>query len=116
VSVTIGWSMERPPPAKITGRRFGIFDYFKAGEGKAKTMAIGYVHYRRIDLELIKAKGYVCDVRVIGALDFARDITPKLVDETLGTLRVTGPIFASEEVKRALRPHIGNGSSKDDNT
>ena len=115
MTVKIGWTPREP---NIGGRRLGIFDHFKTTDAKANTFAIGFVRYRREDLELIKSKGYICDVRIIGAARFGPDVTPRLIDETLGRVKVTGPTFASDEVKRALRAaaHKGNGSSSERST
>jgi len=113
MSMSIGWARERPSKS---GRRIGLFQYLRMVDNQGRQVVVGYLWYTADDLALVARAGQRLDLRVIGALRFTPDVTAAAIDETIGRVRITGPIFASDEVKRALRAHVGNGSSSEAST
>ena len=109
MSVKVGWSIERPRPPSIGGRHFGLFEYLKVNDGVGRQFVLGFLKYRRADLELVREKGYRYNLRVIGILRFAPDVSPQLFAETVDSIAVTGFVRG--------RPHTsGNGSSSEART
>lgn len=64
--------------------------------------AIGVVSINRAELEKHKQKKQQGRWTVIGLLNLADDISPKLARETIESIQVRGIFQASEEVKAAL--------------
>ncbi len=63
---------------------------------------IGVLIYDKVDLEKLKAKGEKLELKLIGYLSLANDITPELASEVIASIRLRGLIQASEAVKTAL--------------
>jgi Arc/MetJ-type ribon-helix-helix transcriptional regulator len=71
-----------------------------------RTMAVGALIYNQKDLEGVQARGEVLDMRLVGLLVLADDITPDLALATIKSLKVNGVFRASEAVKTALADRI----------
>jgi Arc/MetJ-type ribon-helix-helix transcriptional regulator len=67
-----------------------------------KTLDLGLRHFTRDQLEQVRAAGEQLDVRVLGLLTIAPDVTPKLARATIASLTVLGALHATAEVKDAL--------------
>jgi Arc/MetJ-type ribon-helix-helix transcriptional regulator len=66
------------------------------------TLDLGLRHFSRADLEKALASGEQLNVRVLGLLTIAPDVTAKLARATIASLTVLGALHASAEVKKAL--------------
>ncbi|MDQ8698153.1 CopG family transcriptional regulator [Hyphomicrobium sp. LHD-15] len=66
------------------------------------TLDLGLRHYSREDLEKALASGEQLNIRVLGLLTIAPDVTAKLARATIASLTVLGALHASVEVKKAL--------------
>ena len=71
-----------------------------------KHMAIGVLGYNRSELEAKRAEGERLDIRVVGMVHLARDVTPDLARETIESLKVYGTLRASPAVRDALADRI----------
>jgi Arc/MetJ-type ribon-helix-helix transcriptional regulator len=67
-----------------------------------RTLVLGIQHLNAAGLEAVKARGERLDVRVLGLLSIAADVTPELALQTLNSLVVLGSLHASPAVKAAL--------------
>lgn len=63
---------------------------------------IGVLAYDHADLEKRKLKGEKLELKVIGFLHLAEDISPELAREVIASIQVRGILQASEAVKAAL--------------
>jgi hypothetical protein len=105
MSVRIGWGKTKPRPGKNTGAHVALFQYAKIVNRQGRSFVLGLQSYRPADLQVLADKAQVLDLRVVGVLRFTPEVTPDLVDQTLGKVRVTGWVTASPEVRRALAEH-----------
>ena len=72
-------------------------------ESVTRTMsALGIVSYNRRTLEASLKKGQKLDIRMVGAVHLAKDITPDLARRSIQSLKVHGILRASPAVKEAL--------------
>ena len=67
-----------------------------------RTLVLGIHHLTVAELEAAKARGESLDVRVLGLLTIAPDVTPELAAQTVNSLVVMGALHASPAVKAAL--------------
>jgi Arc/MetJ-type ribon-helix-helix transcriptional regulator len=67
-----------------------------------RTLALGIQHLAAADLEAVQARGEMLDVRVLGLLTIAADVTPELALQTLRSVSVLGSLYATPAVKAAL--------------
>ena len=67
-----------------------------------RTLALGIQYLAAADLEAVRARGEALDVRVLGLLTIAADVTPELALQTLRSVSVLGSLHASPAVKAAL--------------
>jgi len=67
---------------------------------------IGVLGYDNADLEKLKNKGEKIDLRVIGFLHLANNITPELACEVIQSIQCRGIFQASEAVRAALADRI----------
>jgi len=67
-----------------------------------RTLVLGIQHLSVADLEAVKTRGEALDMRVLGLLTIAADVTPELARQTLRSLVVLGSLHASAAVKAAL--------------
>jgi len=63
---------------------------------------IGVLAYGKDDLERLKLKGEKLDLKVVGFLRLANDITPELACEVVESIQCHGIFQASDAVKAAL--------------
>jgi Arc/MetJ-type ribon-helix-helix transcriptional regulator len=66
------------------------------------TLDLGLRHFSREQLEQVRAAGEQLEVRVLGLLTIAPDVSAKLARATISSLTVLGALHASAEVKAAL--------------
>ena len=71
-----------------------------------RTLVLGIQHLSAAELEAVGARGEMLDVRVLGLLTIAADVTPELALQTLHTLHVLGSLHASSAVKAALQERM----------
>lgn len=71
-----------------------------------KTLVLGLQRYTRQDLEAVRAAGQRMQIRVLGLVSIADDISPELALATIDSINVLGAFHASDEVKRALGERI----------
>jgi Arc/MetJ-type ribon-helix-helix transcriptional regulator len=67
-----------------------------------RTLALGTQHYSRRDLEGLRAAGRTVEVRVLGLVTIAEDVSPELAEATVASVEVLGAFRASRAVKAAL--------------
>ncbi|MCU0484829.1 MAG: hypothetical protein MUC85_01840 [Anaerolineales bacterium] len=67
---------------------------------------IGVLTYDKGDLEKLKQKGDRLDLKLIGLLHFADDVTPELAREVVESIKCSGIFQASDAVKAALADRI----------
>jgi len=71
-----------------------------------KTLVLGLQRYTRQDLEAVRAAGQRMQIRVLGLVSIADDVSPELALATIDSINVLGAFHASDEVKRALAEQI----------
>jgi Arc/MetJ-type ribon-helix-helix transcriptional regulator len=71
-----------------------------------RTLVLGIQHLGVAELEAVKARDETLDVRVLGLLSIAADVTPELALQTLHSLDVLGSLHASPAVKAALQQRM----------
>ena len=71
-----------------------------------KELVLGLQHYARRDLEALRAAGEALDIRVLGLVSIADDVSPELALETIASMEVLGTFRASPAVKAALASRI----------
>ncbi len=71
-------------------------------EVQRKFMTLGMAIYGREDLEKRAATGNPIDIRVVGVLKIADDVTPQLARAAIKSVSVFGKIRAKPEVVAAL--------------
>lgn len=67
-----------------------------------KSLDLGLRHFSRADLEAARAAGERLDIRVLGLVSIAADVTPELAQATIASISVLGALQASPAVKAAL--------------
>ena len=72
-----------------------------------KDFCLGVLVYGRKDLEEVRKKGQMLEIRAIGMLVLEDDIPVHLALETINSATVYGVFQASEEVKAALGDRLG---------
>lgn len=71
-----------------------------------KTLVLGLQRYTRQDLEAVRAAGQRMQIRVLGLVSIADDVSPELALATIDSINVLGAFHTSDEVKRALAERI----------
>ena len=71
-----------------------------------RRLQLGLCHFSARDLEAARAAGEMLDVRVLGLLTIASDVTPELARAAIGSLTVLGALHADPAVKAALADRI----------
>jgi Arc/MetJ-type ribon-helix-helix transcriptional regulator len=71
-----------------------------------KTLVLGIQHYSRADLLAVQASGTQLQIRVLGLVSIAPDVTPELALATIESITVLGALHASPAVKTALMQRI----------
>ena len=67
-----------------------------------RMLVLGIQHLAAAELEAVKQRGETLDVRVLGLLTIAADVTPALALQTLNSVVVLGSLHAPPAVKAAL--------------
>ena len=67
-----------------------------------RTLVLGIQHLGAADLEAVRARRETLDIRVLGLLNIAGDVTPELALQTLNSVVVLGSLHAPSAVKTAL--------------
>ncbi len=70
---------------------------------KKKVFVIGVVHYSAKGLEKYVAKGQKIDLKVIGKVGFALDVTPQLITKAFNRITVAGSLKGPDNVLEAVR-------------
>lgn len=73
---------------------------------RRQSLDLGLRRLDRQELEAARAAGQQLDLRVLGLLTIAPDVSPKLARATIASLTVLGTLHASAEVKAALADRI----------
>ncbi|MGI6741864.1 MAG: CopG family transcriptional regulator [Brevefilum sp.] len=71
-----------------------------------KSMVIGTLSFTKSDLEKKLKENEIVNVKVIGLLILADDITPDLALDTIASVTVRGVFKAPENVKEALKDRL----------
>jgi len=71
-----------------------------------KTLVLGLQRYTRQDMEAVRAAGQRLQIRVLGLVSIADDVSPELALATIDSIDVLGAFHASDAVKRALVERI----------
>ncbi|MFW9996780.1 MAG: CopG family transcriptional regulator [Candidatus Odinarchaeota archaeon] len=69
---------------------------------KSKAFAIGLFHYGAKELERIVAKGKRLEIKVLGGLVFADDVTPELASQAIDKISLAGILRAPKDVLPVL--------------
>jgi Arc/MetJ-type ribon-helix-helix transcriptional regulator len=69
-----------------------------------RTLTLGAQHYSRDDLEALQAAGQTIEVRALGLVTIAADVSPELALATISSVEVLGAFRAPSAVKTALAP------------
>jgi len=67
-----------------------------------KMLVLGLQHFSADDLRAVQADQQTLQIRVLGLVTIAPDVTPELALATIASLDVLGALQASPEVKAAL--------------
>ena len=71
-----------------------------------KSLCIGITYYSKEDLEEKLLSNKQLEIKMVGMLILAKDITPELACKTIKSVKVLGSLSASKEVKDALGDRI----------
>ena len=71
-----------------------------------RMLVLGIQHFSAADLEAVQAAGETLQLRVLGLLAIAPDVTPALALATIASLTVLGSLHASPAVKAALASRL----------
>ena len=71
-----------------------------------RTLVLGIQHVSAAELEAVRARGETLDMRVLGLLSIAPDVTPELALATLNSIDVLGALHATPLVKAALATRL----------
>lgn len=71
-----------------------------------RQFVLGICGYDRKNLEFKRADGKMLDIKVVGMVSIANDVTPELALHTIQSLQVLGVLRASPEIKAALADRI----------
>lgn len=67
-----------------------------------KMLVLGLQHFNAADLKAVQSANQKLQIRVLGLVTFADDVTPELALATIASLDVLGSLQASPAVKLAL--------------
>ncbi|MBP1853469.1 Arc/MetJ-type ribon-helix-helix transcriptional regulator [Rhizobium halophytocola] len=71
-----------------------------------QTLELGLRDYDRAELEAVKAAGEKLQIKVVGLVRIASDVTPELALATIASITVLGALQAGRDVKSALADRI----------
>ena len=66
------------------------------------TLELGARHFSKRELEDLKSRNELLNIRVLGLVTIANDVSPELAKATITSLTVLGALHASADVKAAL--------------
>jgi Arc/MetJ-type ribon-helix-helix transcriptional regulator len=67
-----------------------------------RTLTLGTQHYSRDDLEALRASGQLIEIRGLGLVTVADDVSPELAAATIASVEVLGAFRAPKAVKAVL--------------
>jgi Arc/MetJ-type ribon-helix-helix transcriptional regulator len=70
------------------------------------SLELGLRRFSRIDLEAVKDAGERLEIKVLGLVIIADDVSPALARQTIASLTVLGAFHASPEIKAALADRL----------
>jgi Arc/MetJ-type ribon-helix-helix transcriptional regulator len=73
---------------------------------RRQTLDLGLRTIDRAELEAARAAGSTLDIKVVGLVRIASDVTPALAREAISSLTVLGALQAPQDVKNALSDRI----------
>ncbi len=71
-----------------------------------KELVLGLQHYSRRDLEAVREAGEKLEIRVLGLVSIADDVTSELARDSIASVSVLGAFRASPAIKAALADRI----------
>ena len=71
-----------------------------------QTLELGLQRFTKVELEKVQFAGEKLNVKVLGLVTIAHDVTPSLAVATIDSITVLGALHASREVKLALGARI----------
>jgi Arc/MetJ-type ribon-helix-helix transcriptional regulator len=71
-----------------------------------QTLDLGLRHFSRSDLESAFSAGEMLDIKVLGLVTLANDITAELAVQTIRSITVLGALHADAHIKAALSGRI----------
>ncbi len=71
-----------------------------------RTLVLGLQHFRRADLERVRAAGHMLQIQVLGLARIADDVSPELARATIRSVEVLGAFHVSAPVRKALADRI----------
>ncbi|MEO8117724.1 MAG: CopG family transcriptional regulator [Rhodoferax sp.] len=71
-----------------------------------KMLVLGLQHFSADDLRALEAASQTLDIRVLGLVTIAQDVSPELALATIASLEVLGALQASPAVKAALASRL----------
>ena len=73
---------------------------------RRRMLVLGIHHLDAAQLEAVRARGERLDVRVLGLLTVAADVTPELALQTINSIVVLGSLHATPPLKAALAERL----------
>lgn len=73
---------------------------------RRRMLVLGARHVSRRELEDLRAAGAQVDIRVLGLVTVAEDVSPELALATIASVEVLGAFRAGRAVRAALAPRI----------
>ena len=71
-----------------------------------KVLVLGLQHFSADDLHTVQAAGQMLQIRVLGLVTLANEVTPELALATIESIEVLGALQASAAVKAALASRL----------
>ncbi len=71
-----------------------------------KVLVLGLQHFSADDLHTVQAAGQMLQIRVLGLVTLANEVTPELALATIESIEVLGALQASPAVKAALASRL----------
>ncbi len=71
-----------------------------------KVLVLGLQHFSADDLHTVQAAGQTLQIRVLGLVTIANEVTPELALATIESIEVLGALQASAAVKAALASRL----------
>jgi Arc/MetJ-type ribon-helix-helix transcriptional regulator len=71
-----------------------------------RQLQLGLCHLAARDLEAVRERDETLDIRVLGLLTIAPDVTPELARAAIGSVTILGALHAAPAVKAALADRL----------